>query len=166
MQRPPSCRPNEDPACLREYRPSDLDPVKRLIHSTIDACYPPVYPSEAVSFFKEYHSDEAIAKRAGQGRTVVLEWHGRIVGTGTLLNDHIAAVFVEPSLQGKGFGRRIMAHLEAEACSAGLSAVILDASLPSKLFYDSLAYSTVEEASRPVANGQSLRFYRMRKPLE
>jgi len=62
-------------------------------------------------------------------------------------------------------GRQIMAHLEARASSAGVSSVTLDASLPSKRFYDSLGYSTVEEASRPVANGESLRFYRMRKPL-
>jgi len=33
-------RPNGAPARLREYRSSDLEPVNRLIHSTIDACYP------------------------------------------------------------------------------------------------------------------------------
>jgi GNAT superfamily N-acetyltransferase len=157
---------HEDPACLREYRPSDLDPVRRLIHGTIDACYPPAYPPEAVSFFKEYHSDEAIEERAEHGHTVVLEWHGRIVGTGTLVKDYVTAVFVERSCQREGFGRRIMAHLEANARSAGVSALTLDASLPSKHFYDSLGYSTVEEGARPVANGKSLRFYRMRKPLE
>ncbi len=58
-----------------------------------------------------------------------------------------------------------MTHLEARARSAGASCAALHASLPSKRFYDSLGYSTVEEASRAVANGQSLRFYHMRKPL-
>jgi GNAT superfamily N-acetyltransferase len=161
-----SCGPNEDSVCLREYRPCDLNSVKGLIHGTIDDCYPPVYPAEAVLFFKAYHSDEAIAARTSQGHTVVLEQHGRIVGTGTLGNDHVSAVFVERSFQGKGLGRRLMRHLEAKARSVGVSCVTLDASLPSKRFYDSLGYFVIDEAVLPVANGKSLRFYRMRKPLD
>ncbi len=159
------CRPNEDAVRLREYRPSDLIAVKRLIHTTIDACYPSAYPPEAVNFFKEYHSDEAIANRAEQGHTVVLEQHGRIIGTGTLVGDYITAVFVEHSSQKHGFGQRIMAFLESQARSAGVRSVTLDASLPSKRFYDSLGYVVVEEASRPVANDKTLDFYRMRKDL-
>lgn len=49
-----------------------------------------------------------------------------------------------------------MKHLEDKALSAGVRTVTLEASLPSKRLYDSLGYSTVEEASLPVANGKTL----------
>lgn len=165
MHETPPCRPDEDCVRVREYRASDLDAVKRLIHATIDACYPAVYPAEAVAFFKEYHSDEAIAKRAEQGHTLVLEQCGQIIGTGTLVDDHVTAVFVDRSLQKQGLGKRIMTLLEAEARSAGVRSMTLDASLPSKRFYDSLGYVVVEEAFHPVANDKTLDYYRMRKDL-
>ena len=149
-------QPKDDAARIRDYKSSDLSAIKHLIHNTIDACYLPVYPPEAVDFFKEYHSDEAIAERAEKGYTVVIERDSQLIGTGTLVDDHITAVFVRTSLQGRGLGARIMKHLEDKALSAGARTVTLEASLPSKRFHDSLGYSTVEEASLPVANGKTL----------
>ena len=45
---------------IRDFRPADLLPLRRLIHATIDACYAGVYPPRAVQFFKGYHSEAAI----------------------------------------------------------------------------------------------------------
>jgi GNAT superfamily N-acetyltransferase len=143
-----------------------LTAVRHLIHSTIDACYPSFYPPEAVDFFKEYHSYEAIAERAQEGCTIVVERDGQVIGTGTLVDDHITAVFVQALLQGQGIGTRIMKHLERKALAVGMGSVSLDASLPSKRFYDSLGYAMMEEASLAVANDESLDFYRVRKNLE
>ncbi|MCX5645380.1 MAG: hypothetical protein NTZ17_12005 [Phycisphaerae bacterium] len=41
----------------------------------------------------------------------------------------------------------------------------LDASLPSKAFYDGLGYTTVEATFLPVENGRRLDFLKMQKTL-
>ena len=150
---------------IRRFKNSDLDVVRRLIQSTIDACYSTAYPKEAIKFFKDYHSEENILKSAKEGYTVVLKKDNQIVGTGTIVNDHIMRVFVDPAFQKLGFGKVIMQKLEEKAFSTGLSVVKLDASLPSKRFYDSLGYVTLEETFLEVENGKKLDYYKMEKSL-
>jgi GNAT superfamily N-acetyltransferase len=150
---------------FRLYEPADLGAVHELIHRTIDSSYSGVYPTEAVQFFKRYHSREAIAERAQAAYTVLVVHRRRIVATGSLIKDHVTAVFVDASLQRQGIGAALMKRLEEHASASGVRSATLDASLPAKRFYDALGYVTVEEASRPVENGQTLDFYRMRKAL-
>jgi GNAT superfamily N-acetyltransferase len=151
---------------IRKFRPSDLSAVKDLIYNTIDVCYSNVYPQEAVQFFKDWHCDENILKDAKEGYTIVLEKADTIVGTGTVLGDEIKRVFVDPAFQKNGFGKLIMHKLEEKALLQGVSIVKLDASLPSKKFYDLLGYITIEETFLEVENGKRLDYYKMKKPLE
>jgi GNAT superfamily N-acetyltransferase len=150
----------------RKFRPSDLGAVKDLICNTIDVCYSATYPKEAIKFFKVYHCEENILEGAEEGHAIVLEQDDRIVGTGTIVDGHIVRVFIEPEYQKLGFGKLIMRKLEAKASSQGISVVNLDASLPSKKFYDSSGYITLEETFLEVENGKRLDYYKMEKPLE
>jgi GNAT superfamily N-acetyltransferase len=154
-----------DDISIREFRSSDLRVVRSLIYDTIDVCYSDAYPKEAVQFFKDWHCDEKILKRADEGYTVVLRKDNQTIGTGTLLSDEIAGVFVDPAFQKRGFGKLIMRKLEEKAFSLGISVVKLDASLPSKRFYDSLGYITLEETFLEVENGKRLDYYKMQKSL-
>ncbi len=150
---------------MREFQTADLPAVKTLVHQTITTCYPGHYCAEAVRFFIDYHSDEAILRDAEEGRTIMLDQAGRILGTGTLVGAEIKRVFVSPAFQRQGWGRRIVQSLEETATLAGVETVKLDASLPSKAFYDRLGYVTVAPAFLPVENGRRLDFFRMRKTL-
>ncbi len=152
-------------AIIREFRKADLSALKTLVHKTIATCYPGHYGPEAVRFFLDYHNEEAILRDAERGRTIVLHQAGRILGTGTLVGDEIKRVFMDPTFQKQGFGRRIMRQLEEAAVRQGTGTVKLDASLPAKAFYDRLGYVTVEPAFLPVANGQRLDFFKMQKAL-
>ncbi len=150
---------------FRLCEPSDVTAVRQLIHRTIGACYAHAYSPEAVQFFRQYHSAEGIAERARTAYALLAERRGHLVATGSLVSEHITAVFVEASLQREGIGAALMKRLEEQASSRGILALTLDASLPSRQFYDALGYVIVEEASLPVANGKMLDFYRMRKSL-
>jgi GNAT superfamily N-acetyltransferase len=150
---------------IRDFRRTDLPALKSLIHQTITTCYPGHYCAEAVRFFVVYHDEEAILRDANRGLTAVLDRTGRILGTGTLVGDEIKRVFVAPAVQGRGFGRRIMRHLEEAAARQGIKTVRLDASLPSKPFYERLGYVATEAASLPVDNGRRLDFFKMQKTL-
>jgi len=152
-------------ATVREFRRADLAALKALVHKTIATCYPSHYCVEAVRFFIAYHEEAAILRDAEIGRTLVLDKAGRILGTGTIVEDEIKRVFVDPTFQKQGFGRLIMQQLEEAAARRKVGAVRLDASLPSKTFYDRLGYATIEPAFLPVENGRRLEFFKMRKTL-
>ncbi len=157
-----SKRPN---ISVRRFKPSDLDIVKSLIQRTIDACYSDVYCKEAVQFFKDWHCDDRILNEAKKWYTVVLEKNGQIIATGTIVGDEIRRVFVEPAFQRQGFGKVIMHKLQAKALALRIHLVRLDASIPSKRFYDSLGYVTLEETFLEVENHKRLDFYKMQKTL-
>jgi GNAT superfamily N-acetyltransferase len=155
----------ETGATIREFHGADLPALKVLVHKTIATCYPSHYCVEAVRFFIGHHSEEAILRDAEKGLTIVLDKAGRILGTGSVVDDEIRRVFVDPTLQKQGFGRRIMQQLEQAAARQGAVAVRLDASLPSKAFYDRLGYITLGPAFLPVGNGRRLNFLKMQKAL-
>jgi len=128
-------------------------------------CYSDVYSKEAVRFYKDWHCDENVLKDANEGHTIVLEKDSRIIGTGTFVGDEIKRVFVEPAFQKYGFGKLIVQKLEGKALLAGVGVVKLDASLPSKKFYDSLGYVTLEKTFLEVENNEKLYYYKMEKSL-
>ncbi len=158
--------PPPPPATLRECRRSDVIAVRRLIHETIDASYTGVYPSRALQSFREFHSDDSIAKRMKTGTVLVLEREGEIVATGSLVGNEICGVFVRASCQRCGYGRVVMVELERRAKANGCAAVELSVSLPSRAFYESLGYEITDECSMDVGEGQRLDYWRGRKRLD
>ena len=149
----------QDNVSIRDFRSTDLEAVRNLICRTIDISYPVAYSTEAIHFFKAFHSDERILDDAREGYTVVLELDG-------LTGSHVYRVFVEPALQGLGYGKTIMRHLEEKARSSGIDAVQLDASLVSRPFYENLGYQILRNAFIEVANGKTLDFHEMEKVLK
>jgi ribosomal protein S18 acetylase RimI-like enzyme len=149
---------------LRQFMPSDLASLKDLILTTIDTSYAGVYPPRAIEYFKQYHSDEQILDRAKNGYTVIGESQGEAIATGSIVEDHICAVFVMPSAQHQGLGRNIMELLEVKAQSEGFKEVNLHVSLPSRKFYERLGYQLSDEAYLDVGEGQRLD-YRVGKKL-
>jgi citrate lyase synthetase len=150
---------------IRKFKQSDLGAVRKLIFDTIDVCYGGDYCQEAIKFFKEWHCDEHILKDARAGYMIVLMEDEKIVATGTINSGEIKRVFVKLALQKRGFGKLIMQKLEEQANLEGLDVVRLDASLPSKKFYDLLGYITLKKAFRNVENGKRLDYYIMEKSL-
>jgi N-acetylglutamate synthase-like GNAT family acetyltransferase len=112
-----------------------------------------------------YHDEQAVRRDARAGCIVVLERAGRTIATGTLVGDEIKRVFVDPMAQRRGAGRRIMRYLEEKARSLGIATVRLDASLPSKAFYDTLGYVTIEKTFLPLENDRRLDFFKMQRSL-
>jgi GNAT superfamily N-acetyltransferase len=158
----PDTKPVEDLA-IRDVAGADFPGLERLIHATMETCYPAAYCPEALAHFNEHHTPALIRERARTGRTIVLDASGRLVGTGSIISEHIEAVFVDPALQGRGFGKAIMGHLEAIGHDNGFDEFTLDATTTARAFHESLGYVVVEAASVPVDNGKTLDFFRMAK---
>ncbi len=150
---------------IRDFRPSDLARVVRLIHDTIDVSYAEAYPPRAVEFFKAFHSEEKLLGRHKAGTILVIEHRDKPVATGALVEAEILAVFVHPEFQNRGYGKGLMRELETRAANQGCSHSELSISLPSREFYQSLGYQFLEERSRDVGEGQRLDFWKARKTL-
>ncbi|MHC4639955.1 MAG: GNAT family N-acetyltransferase [Planctomycetota bacterium] len=151
---------------IRHLKRSEVDVVKDLIHRTIDVCYSGLYDAESIKFFKDHHCEHSILQDAERGHTIVLVKKARVIGTGTILNDVITRVFVESGEQRSGFGKMIMQRLEQYAVNDDIRLVKLNASLPSKKFYDRLGYELVDKDYLEVDNHKKLHYYAMKKVLK
>ncbi len=150
---------------IRKFTKKDLPEVIRLIHKTIDISYTPVYPPEAINFFREEHSAERIIKHAQSDYMIVLEITGKIVATGQLIKNYIGGVYVDPDYQNQKLGRFIMDHLIEKAIEKNISNVILNASLPSFNFYSHLGFQLTEKTFHTLKDNSRLDYFKMEKKL-
>jgi len=72
-----------------------------------------------------------------------------ISGTVSLGNGKLHSLFVDPDLQGNGFGRGLVAHLEQHARATGLTELHLSSSLTARPFYARLGYRDIRFEPRP-----------------
>jgi putative acetyltransferase len=149
---------------IREFTSEDLDMVVGLIHHVVDFSYTDVYPAGALELYREFHSRENILNDAKNGYCVIAENAGRIVGTGTLLDDGIRRVYIDPTYQNSGIGKQVYNALEKRALQTGLSHLGLGASVIARKFWESVGFVFEEEVDIPVGDEQ-LKFYTMSKQL-
>jgi len=151
---------------IREFTEEDVAGLYRVLQNTIDISYRGVYPPEAVKLFKDYHSEKQILSDAADGYTIIAEYNGEIIGTGTLAGDHISRVYIEPRYQNVGIGKMIVRELENKALAENITVINLDGSLASREFWESLGYNVRKEDYIPVENEKRLYLYRMSKSLQ
>lgn len=138
--------------------------ISELVQKTVRTVYPKYYPQAVADFFAMFHSKDRISQDILEGKVWVLRLDGRIIGTGSLEEEHITRVYVLPEFQGKGYGAWIMGELEKEIRKHHDRAV-LDASLPACCFYEKLGYRTVSHQSMSVFDGAVLVYEIMEKRL-
>lgn len=142
----------------------DRDIVTELVRETIKAVYPKYYPAGAVDFFLAHHKPEKIASDIEAGKVYVMAADGVIVGTVTIDGNDIARLFVKPSEQGKGHGRRLLDF--AENMIFGYSETVrLDSSLPAKSIYIKRGYKEKEYKTICTNNGDFLCYDIMEKNI-
>lgn len=129
-----------------EYRKAKIEEIQNIyeiVQTTIRQIYPKYYLPEIVDAFYDFHSKENIMKDIEQGCLYVLLEAGKIVGTGTINENHITRVYVLPEFQGKGYGTYIMQQLEEEI-GKRYNVVNIDASLPACRLYYKMGYRTID----------------------
>lgn len=142
----------------------NLENITTIVQQTIQKIYPKYYPDGVVWFFSELHQEEHIRKDIEKGCVWVLYTEGRMVGTGTLIENHITRVFVSPEYQGRGYGSRIMEALE-ELAGEKYGSICLDASLPAAAFYAGRGYQTLTHGRVEAGQNQVLIYEIMEKKL-
>lgn len=145
---------------------SDLETVKKISHSAINAVYPHYYPVGAVEFFLAHHCDENILRDIDKGRVYLLRNdEGCDVGTVTVANNEMTRLFVLPEYQGKGYGGVLIGFAE-EKIAEKYDTIRLDASFPAKAIYLRKGYSFVSYHSIECRNGDKLCYDEMIKRIK
>ncbi|WP_339532689.1 GNAT family N-acetyltransferase [Pseudomonas mucidolens] len=93
--------------------------------------------------------------------------NGEPVATGMLDPDQreIGALFVLPGFTGRGFGKKLLAHLERLALALGIREVVLDSTMNAADFYRAQGYVGSEQAIYHSPSGLQLACIPMIKRL-
>ena len=151
-------------AVIRAAKETDFDSVKDITQTTILSVYPKYYPSGAVQFFSNHHSDDRIRADIVAGIVFLIEVDGTAIGTVTVADNEINRLFVLPDFQRKGYGRELMDFAE-EIIRKKHDHIILDASLPAKQIYLKRGYVTAKYNMIETENGDYLCYDVMEKHL-
>ena len=151
-------------AVIRAAKETDFDSVKDITQTTIWSVYPKYYPSGAVQFFSNHHSDDRIRADIVAGIVFLIEVDGTAIGTVTVADNEINRLFVLPDFQRKGYGRELMDFAE-EIIRKKYDHIILDASLPAKQIYLKRGYVTAKYNMIETENGDYLCYDVMEKHL-
>lgn len=107
---------------IRTAGQGDLAAIERIVRDAF-SIYIPRMDREPGPMLQDY------AAHVAAGNAFVLDEGGQILGLSVLLDepDHLLldVVAVDPAAQGKGVGRRLVAHCEAEAARRGFAEVRL-----------------------------------------
>jgi GNAT superfamily N-acetyltransferase len=149
---------------IRAAKETDFDSVKNITQTTIWSVYPKYYPSGAVQFFSDHHSDDRIKADIDAGKVFLLEVDGIEVGTVTVADNEINRLFVLSDFQRRGYGRELMYFAE-EIIRKKHDHIILDASLPAKQIYLKRGYVATKYNIIETENGDYLCFDVMEKSI-
>jgi len=152
--------------CMHLFREeTDLIGTRKLIHKTIEVCYSAYYEGAVVNYIKDIYKNENIIVRAMKGITIVYLIENKIVGTGSLTDDQITGLFIDPAFQRRGIGKRMMYSLLCEAKNQKLSKLSLQATPGSEGFFNQLGFHTISEENFWIEDIFLMDLYEMEKKL-
>ncbi|WP_313904028.1 GNAT family N-acetyltransferase [Rhizobium laguerreae] len=130
---------------IRRAIASDAPLISELVTNTIRISNSADYPASVIERVIGNFSADAILKLMDSRNVWIALQGGEPVGTASLDGDTVRTVFVSPTAQRRGIGRRVMQTVEAAAFANGIKALQVPASLTARNFYARLGYSEVRE---------------------
>lgn len=134
--------------------------ISDLVRDTIRTSNSMDYPASVIERVVGNFSPDAILRLMGSRVVWIALQNGETVGTASLDGDMARTVFVSPTAQGRGIGRRLMQTVEVAASENGIKVLRVPASLTARDFYARLGYNEV----RQVLYGEE-RTFEMEKQL-
>jgi len=135
------------------------------ILTSVEISNSPDYPPAIIDYqLHTHYTMDWLSKKMQSSYFVVALMDNKVVGTGSLDDNEVTTVFVDPDHQRKGIGRTIIGELERYAKSQDIREVILNSSITAFGFYKKLDYALVGEAVREY-RGNKVITYLMRKHL-
>lgn len=151
---------------LRQYQSGDLEEILSLYRQTVRSVNARDYTPQQISAWAPDQLDaERWSMRLSASRTVVAEESGAIVGFGNVEHGgHLDCLYVHRDHQGRGVASALLAALEDEARGIGLLALLTEASITARPFFERRGFLLVRE-QQVEFNGQRFTNFRMEKKL-
>lgn len=134
---------------IRRFEQKDARKVSCLIRKTLREVNSKDYPQNVIQFMCENYSPKRIVKKSSNRLMYVAVEDERILGTVSLKDNVILALFVSPKFHGKGIGTELMNYVESAARKRGYRCVSLPSSVTAFEFYRKLGYKKVRDEYSP-----------------
>jgi N-acetylglutamate synthase-like GNAT family acetyltransferase len=130
---------------IRNAMDTDAPAISQTIINALRQSNAQDYSPEIIDQVAQNFSPPAILQLLAQRQILVATVDNHIVATASLDQDVVRSVFVDPSYQGKGLGRHLMARIQSIAINAGLNLLRVPSSITAEGFYASLGFEKVRD---------------------
>jgi N-acetylglutamate synthase-like GNAT family acetyltransferase len=141
---------------IRRFESSDSIEVCNIIKRNLIEINSKDYPPHIINNMCNLYTSDHIIEIAKARDIYVAELNGKIIGTASLENHIICAVYVNIDYHNRGIGRKLMCFIEDVAINNSIKFLRLHASLTSLNFYYALGYKYIEELDDPEAGKSTL----------
>lgn len=117
---------------IRNAMATDAPAISQTIINALRQSNAQDYSPEIIDQVVQNFSPPAILQLLAQRQILVATVDNHIVATASLDQDVVRSVFVDPSYQGKGLGRHLMARIQSIAINAGLKLLRVPLQSPQK----------------------------------
>ncbi len=133
---------------IRRFQPSDAQATSQMIAKTLRESNSKDYSEEYINETINAHSAEVLIERANEGHSYVVCDNSKIIGCGTIAGywgsvteSILLTIFVLPTYQGKGVGRKIIETLEQDEYFLRAKRIEIPASITACEFYKKMGYT-------------------------
>ena len=131
---------------IRTANEDDAGAVSRVILAALRQTNAKAYSQDIIARVEQSFSPSAVLALFGKRLVSVAVVRGRVVGTASLDGSIIRSVFVDPELQGRGIGKRLMAEVEEAAQAGGVAVLTVPSSVTAQSFYAGLGFKAVRDS--------------------
>lgn len=131
---------------IRKARAADADGISGVILWALRETNARDYAQDIIERVERSFSPAAVLDLMARRTVFVAEQERQIVGTASLDGRVVRTVFVAPSVQGKGVGRRLMAEVERAARDAAVEVLTVPSSVTAEQFYSRLGFKAVRDS--------------------
>lgn len=130
---------------IRNALSTDADAISVVIMAALRESNAQDYSPDIISQVQQSFSPSAISRFLSQRQVFVACIDGQVVATGSLDQNTVRSLFVDPIFQSKGIGSRLMTTIESKAAQSGVKLLRVPSSITAEGFYRSLGYLKIRD---------------------
>ncbi|SDU59757.1 GNAT family N-acetyltransferase [Pseudomonas mandelii] len=130
---------------IRPATAADASAISQVIIQSLRQSNALDYPPDIIEQVEKSFSTESIRTLLTQRQVFVAMINSHIVATASLDRDVVRSVFVDPTQQGRGLGRQLMATIECIAAEAKIEVLRVPSSITAEAFYFKLGFRKVRD---------------------
>lgn len=150
---------------IRKYRKEDAKAVCEIIKLNDLKVTSKDYPKKLIKVWIKGDTPEWIEKISNKTKCFVLIEKKKVIGYISLKKNEINKLFIHPSYQGKGYGKKLMDKAISIVRRRGVKTIKLYSNLGAKGFYSKCGFNMIKKVRRS-SNGVNYYCFLMKKKIE